>query len=163
MQWATFCVSVNQICKSFKHNQNTHFNKDTNKYTSNCSHNSLPNIYYSDVYVYFVDKVKKPFRNEYGYVSGYDIDLYDESNAVKEIRFKIKVKDKAYGKESSIVESIISDLSSLGYMEVMDDNDNGAVFDDDLGWKVAEVWSNRNYIYLNLFFYNDPEVDYSNP
>lgn len=39
---------LQQRCKSFKHNQNTHFNKDTNKYTSNCTHNSLPNIYYSD-------------------------------------------------------------------------------------------------------------------
>jgi hypothetical protein len=35
-------------CRLFNNNQNTFYNKDTNQYTSNCSHSVLPNIYYTD-------------------------------------------------------------------------------------------------------------------
>jgi len=119
------------------------------------------NLSYCDVYVYFVNKVKSPVRNEYGYVSRYETNLNDPSNAVKEVKFKLKLKDKAYGKESNVVASIVSDISSLGYEK--EENDGSYIFWYDTGHPFAEVNFSSNYVYLTLHFLNDPDVDYNNP
>ncbi|MBM78354.1 MAG: hypothetical protein CL846_07715 [Crocinitomicaceae bacterium] len=119
------------------------------------------NLSYSDVYIYFVDKVKTPYRNEYGYVAGYETNLHDPDNAVSKIKFKIKTKDKAYGKGSDIVAAIVSNISSLGYSA---EEQNGSFrFTYDTGHDFAEVSYSSSYVYLTMYFLNDPDVDYSNP
>tara|TARA_B110000285_G_scaffold230920_1_gene298442 strand:- start:1806 stop:3554 length:1749 start_codon:yes stop_codon:yes gene_type:complete len=117
-----------------------------------------PNISYSDVYVYFENKVKSPIRNEYGYVSSYKTNLDDRSNAVKEIKMKIVLKDKAKGKEAIVTASLATELTSLGYYA---NPDNSSEFLNNEGVKVALLKASRNQVALSLFYDNslEPEAE----
>jgi hypothetical protein len=109
-----------------------------------------PNISYSDVYVYFENKVKSPVRNEYGYVSSYTTNLDDRSNAVKQIKMDIKLKDKAKGKESIVADAVVNELISLGYRA---NPDNSSEFFNANQEKVATIKTRRDHVVVSLFFY----------
>lgn len=114
------------------------------------------NISSSSVTVSFENKVKSAVRNEYGYVSSYKTKLDDPTNAVKEISFKIKLKNKGYGKQSSVAAAIGSELSSLGY-SVNPDRNSEFLNSDQV--KVATLTTKKNYIMFSLFYYNTPATE----
>ena len=95
-------------------------NQYSPKYIINSNGESVEinNVGRNSIYVYFDKKVKKPVRNEYGYISRYNVNLTEEGNGVKEIRFKLKLSDKAYNKQEFVATSIAEKLLEMGYNEI---------------------------------------------
>jgi hypothetical protein len=119
------------------------------------SHINLPlNVSYNDIYVHFDKKAKKPVRNEYGYISHYRSDIENPTNGVKQIKFNLKLKDKAYKKQEVIADMVRDKLLSLGYIENPKRNNE---YLDALDNKVATLKTSSNHVILFLYFDNKEE------
>ena len=133
-----------------------HANQYSPKYVINSRGESaeINNVDRNSIYVYFDKKVKKPVRNEYGYISRYKVDLTEEGNGVKEIRFKLKLSDKAYNKQDFVAASITQKLLEMGYNEFPDGN--FFQINESSGEEVlkAKLTTSSHRVTLSLYFKN---------